>query len=354
MIYHLAQMLQPTYSWLNLFRYVSFRAMGALLTALFISFIFGGWVIKVFKRLFASQVRDNTPSTHQAKNGMPTMGGLFIIGVVIASAGLWCNLRVAEVWILVGTMIGFGLIGFIDDYYKIIRKRGISAGVKFGSQCLFATIGVYAWLRFVAPATTLVFPFFKHLQPNIGWLFIPWAVFVLVGTSNAVNLTDGLDGLAIGSLLSNFSLFVIVAYMSSNFLFADYLAIPYTTTAELVVLGAALFGASLGFLWYNTYPAQIFMGDVGSLGLGVALGFMALMTKQELLLPIAGGLFVIETASVIIQVLWYKMFKKRILLMAPIHHHFELLGWQESKITTRFGIISFVLSLIALMTLKMR
>ena len=354
MIYHIAQLLRPTYSWLNLFRYVSFRAMGALLTALLVSFIFGGFVIKWFTKIFKTRVRKHTPDSHQIKNGMPTMGGLFIIGVVMLTTVLWCNLMAPEVWILSGTIIGFGLIGCVDDYYKIIRDRGIRASVKFSAQCLVATGSAAAWLYLINPPTTLVFPFFKLLQPDIGIFFIPWVVFVLVGTGNAVNLTDGLDGLAIGSLISNFSLFSIVAYVSGHFFFADYLAIPYTPTAELVVMGGSLVGSSLGFLWYNTYPAQIFMGDVGSLGLGAALGLMALMTKQELILPIAGGLFVLETVSVIIQVSWYKMFKRRILLMAPIHHHFELKGWPESKITTRFGIISFVLSLIAFMTLKMR
>jgi phospho-N-acetylmuramoyl-pentapeptide-transferase len=244
-------------------------------------------------------------------------------------------------------------IGAWDDWRKIKTKRGISARLKFNLQCLIALIT--AILLFITSINTiLVVPFFKTFTPDIGLLFIPWVVFLLVGTSNAVNLTDGLDGLAIGSLIPNFAIFSIIAYLAGHALFANYLHIPFANTAEMTVVGATLVGASIGFLWYNTYPAQIFMGDVGSLALGAALAYLAVVCKQELLLAISGGLFVVEALSVMLQVYSYRYYGKRIFKMAPIHHHFELLGWQESKITVRFGIISLILCLLALMTLKIR
>ena len=259
-----------------------------------------------------------------------------------------------QVWIFLFCILGFGALGFWDDWNKIRKNRGISSGIKFKLQVLVAFLVIIALKIGTNLSSELVFPFFKLCTPDIGWLFIPWAIFVLVGCSNAVNLTDGLDGLAIGSLLPNFATFSLICYLAGHYGIAHYLHIPFAGTAEISIIGAILIGSSLGFLWYNTYPAQIFMGDVGSLALGAGLALMAIMAKQELLLPIAGGLFVLETVSVVLQVLSVRFRGKRIFKMAPIHHHFELLGWPESKITARFGIISLVLCLLTLITLKLR
>jgi phospho-N-acetylmuramoyl-pentapeptide-transferase len=354
MLYHLSLYLKPTLKFFNVIHYVSFRAIASLLTALALSFIFGNWFIGKSKTFFRSKTREWTPKNHQDKGEMPTMGGIFIIGVVIATALLWCNLYEPQVWIFLACLLGFGSIGLIDDWQKIKQHKGISARQKFILQwsCAFTIIGL--WFFCTQPATTVTIPFFKNINPDLGWFFIPWAAFILVGCSNAVNLTDGLDGLAIGSLLVNFATFSLISYVAGHFMLASYLHIPFAGSAEVTVLGATLVGASLGFLWYNTYPAQIFMGDVGSLALGAGLALMALMAKQELLLIIAGGLFVLETVSVMLQVISYRHFGKRLFKMAPIHHHFELIGWQESKITVRFGIISVILCLLALVTLKLR
>lgn len=354
MFYYSSLFIKQYITCFNVIHYISFRSIAGLLTALILSFIAGNWFIEQSKRYFATKTREYTPETHKAKGIMPTMGGLFILLVVTLTALLWCNNNRGEVLIFLATLIGFGLIGLWDDWSKISKKKGILERYKLCAQIIVGTIAVCTWLWVCQPSTSVVLPFFKHIQPELGYLFIPWAVFVLIGASNAVNLTDGLDGLAIGSLIMNFATFSIIAYIAGHATFASYLQIPFAGTAEIAVLGAILVGASLGFLWYNTYPAQIFMGDVGSLALGAGLGLMALMTKQELLLPLSGGLFVAETVSVIIQVLTYKLWRKRFFNMAPLHHHFELKGWQESKITVRFGIISFILCLLTLMTLKLR
>lgn len=354
MLYHLSIALSKHISFFNVIHYVSFRIAAALLTVLFLSLFFGDSFINASKRLFRAKAREHTPESHKAKDDMPTMGGLFIIGVVMITALLWCNLARPEIWLLLGSLLGFGAIGFWDDWSKIRHKRGISEKHKFRAQVAFAAVLTTAWLWISHPSTELYFPFFKDFHPDLGYLFIPWAIFIMVGTSNAVNLTDGLDGLAIGSLISNFSTFSIIAYLAGHIKFSHYLHIPFAGTSEVAILGIILVGASLGFLWFNAYPAQIFMGDVGSLALGASLGFIALMTKQELLLAIAGGLFVAETVSVILQVTSYRYFKRRIFRMAPLHHHFELMGWPESKITIRFAIISCILCLTALMTLKIR
>lgn len=354
MFYHLSLWLRSSYSFLNFIHYTTFRSMAALLTALLLSFLFGNWFIKKSSQFFRSGPREYTPAAHQQKGNMPSMGGIFILATVLISTLLWGNLTNPLLWIVLFGLIVFGGIGFIDDYNKIKKRKGISARNKFLLQAGCATILVCAWLYITGFNTTLSFPFFKNFQPDIGLFFIFWAVFVIVGTSNAVNLTDGLDGLAIGSLITNFLTFSIIAYLAGHYKIATYLNIPFAGTSELVIVGAALIGASIGFLWYNAYPAQIFMGDVGSLSLGAGLGLIALMTKQELLLIISGGLFVMETLSVIIQVFCFKVWKKKVFKMTPIHHHFELIGWPESKITVRFGIISVILCLVALMTLKMR
>lgn len=354
MLYHVAQYLTQYYPLFHVVHYVSFRAIASLLSTLMMSLVWGNWFIAQSKIFFRSKARNLTPERHKAKDDMPTMGGIFILLVVLINALLWCDLYKAHVWIFLVCLFLFGGIGAWDDWRKINSRHGISASVKFGLQCSAALMIVLVWLITTHASTTITFPFFKNLQPDIGWLFIPWALFVIVGCSNAVNLTDGLDGLAIGSLMPNFVTFSVIAYLAGHYQFAEYLHIPFAGTAEIAVVGAILIGASLGFLWYNTYPAQIFMGDVGSLALGAGLALMALMAKQELLLLVSGGLFVVETISVVMQVLSYKLRGKRILKMAPIHHHFELLGWQESKITVRFGIITLVLCLLAIVTLKLR
>jgi phospho-N-acetylmuramoyl-pentapeptide-transferase len=317
------------------------------------SFIWGERFIGASKKLFRAKSREWTPEAHRAKDDMPTMGGLFILMIVLANIFVWCNLLKAYVWIFMLCILSFGLIGGWDDWKKITTKRGISATLKFRLQCASAAL-IALLLLYVGLSTHLSFPFVKWFNPNLHLFYIPWIVFLLVGTSNAVNLTDGLDGLAIGSLIPNFATFSLIAYVAGHYGIANYLHIPFAYSAEIAVIGAILVGASIGFLWYNTYPAQIFMGDVGSLALGSALALMAIMAKQELLLAIAGGLFVVEALSVILQVYSFRRWGKRIFKMAPLHHHFELLGWQESKITVRFGIISLILCLLAVMTLKIR
>ncbi len=354
MFYILSSYLKDTIFFANVFHYISFRAIAALLTALFFALICGGWFISTWARFFRSKSREDTPESHRAKDNMPTMGGIFILLTILFTSLLWADLANPLIWIMLACLFGFGAIGFADDWKKIKTGKGISARSKFVAQWSVAAL-ISLLLVFVAHTKTiLVFPFFKNVTPDLGLLFIPWAMFILVSCSNAVNLTDGLDGLAIGSLLPNFVLFSLIAYLAGHAKLALYLNIPFAGSSEIVVMGATLIGASLGFLWYNAYPAQIFMGDVGSLALGGGLALMALIAKQELLLAISGGLFVLETVSVILQVFVYKRWKKRIFKMAPIHHHFELLGWPEAKITTRFGIISLILCLLALMTLKLR
>ncbi len=354
MIYHLALYLKHHISGLNLVHYVSFRAMASLLTALVLSFVLGPWFIATSQAFFRSASRPHTPASHKVKDGMPTMGGLFILMVISITTLLWSNLRVGDVWIFLVCLMLFGLIGLWDDWSKIRYRKGISERTKFRAQVLSALCVISAWMVCSQPSTELCLPFFKNYAPDLGLLFIPWAIFLLVATSNAVNLMDGLDGLALTSLIPNFAMFSLVCYVAGHYAFASYLHVPFAGTAEIAILGSTLVGACLGFLWYNTYPAQIFMGDVGSLALGSGLALMALMAKQELLLALSGGLFVVETLSVIIQVISYKKWGRRIFKMAPVHHHFELLGWQESKITVRFGIISLILCLLALMTLKIR
>jgi len=327
----------------------------AALLCSFASFLLCGRLfLAISYRFFRSKAREFTPESHKKKDSMPTMGGVFILCILLINTLLWCDLANMKVWILLFGMLGFGMVGFWDDWNKIRTNKGISAGIKFQLQVLIAIILALALVFLAKCGTEMVFPFFKHFTPNLGFLFIPWVLFIVVGTSNAVNLTDGLDGLAIGSLIPNFATFSLICYLAGHYGIAQYLHIPFAGTAEIAIIGAILIGTSLGFLWYNTYPAQIFMGDVGSLALGAGLALMALMAKQELLLAIAGGLFVVETISVMLQVLSVRYLGKRMFKMAPIHHHFELLGWPESKITARFGIISFILCLLTLITLKLR
>lgn len=354
MIYHLSYYLKFYWPFFNVLHYVSVRAVAALLSSFGCFLLFGERFLHISQRFFRSKAREYTPEGHRAKDNMPTMGGVFILAMVFVNVLLWCNLAKMQVWIFLLCIIGFGMLGFWDDWNKINARKGISAGTKFKMQLLLAFVVVLGLFCCTNFSTELVFPFFKHCRPDLGLFFIPWAVFILVACSNAVNLTDGLDGLAIGSLLPNFATFGLVCYVAGHYGLAQYLQIPFAGTAEIAVIGAILLGSSLGFLWYNAYPAQIFMGDVGSLALGAGLALMAIMAKQELLLPIAGGLFVLETVSVMLQVLSVRYLGRRIFKMAPIHHHFELLGWPEARITTRFGIISLILCLLTLITLKLR
>ena len=354
MVYYLAQHYKACWSWLNVFHYVSVRGMAALLTSLIISFIFGQWFINFCQRNFRSKVREYTPESHQGKNDTPTMGGLFMLALFLLNGLLWNDLSTPLPWIFMFGVTSFGLIGFWDDWQKIAYHKGISATLKFRLQVLCAIITVSLWYFLMAPSTQICVPFFKNFSPDLWIFIIPWAVFVILAMSNAVNLTDGLDGLATGPLIVNFATFSLIAYLAGHVKFAHYLFIPFAGTAELAIFGASLVGVLLGFLWYNTYPAEIFMGDVGALSLGAGLALMALMARQELLLIIAGGIFVMETLSVIIQVASFKLLGRRVFKMAPIHHHFELLGWKETKITVRFWIISMILGLLAILTLKMR
>jgi phospho-N-acetylmuramoyl-pentapeptide-transferase len=328
--------------------------MASLLTAFFASCLFGNQFISFSGKWFRSQRREYTPSTHQGKNNTPIMGGLFVIVVVTGTILAWSDIANRFVWMVLCALWGYGAIGFWDDWCKIRYRKGISIAAKIFLQITFSFVLATLLVFWAGTSTVVALPFFKTILPNLGMFFIVWAMIVLIGTSNAVNLTDGLDGLAIGSLIINFVTFSAICYLAGHAIMAAYLGIPFGQSAELAVVGAALVGGSLGFLWYNAYPAQIFMGDIGSLSLGGALAVMALVSKQEFLLIISGGLFVLEAVSVLVQVFSYRLFGRRLFKMAPIHHHFELNGWQESKITTRFGIITFVLSLIALMTLKIR
>jgi phospho-N-acetylmuramoyl-pentapeptide-transferase len=354
MIYHLSFYLKHYWPFFNVLHYVSVRAVASLLGSLASFLLFGRLFMAISRRFFRSKAREFTPETHKSKDSMPTMGGVFILAVVLINTLLWCDLSRSQVWIFLLCIMGFGVLGCWDDWNKIRKNKGIASGTKFQLQLMVATIVVVMLVFCTSFSTQLVFPFFKNFRPDLGWFFVPWAVFIIVGCSNAVNLTDGLDGLAIGSLIPNFATFALICYLAGHYGLAHYLHIPFAGTAEIAIIGTILIGSSLGFLWYNTYPAQIFMGDVGSLALGAGLALMAIMAKQELLLPIAGGLFVLETVSVILQVLSVRYLGKRMFKMAPIHHHFELLGWPESKITARFGIISFVLCLLTLITLKLR
>lgn len=328
--------------------------MAGLLTSLLLSLILGNWFIKLSSQFFRSRYRKWTPETHKQKENIPTMGGMFVLFVININVLAWCNLTDPRIWIFLLCLNSFGIIGFLDDWQKITNRQGISSSQKFTLQCLCAAITAALLYFYAIIDTTIVFPFFKNLHPAIGYFIFPWIMLVIISTSNAVNLTDGLDGLATGSLLPNFALFSIISYLAGHTIFATYLQIPYSGTAEVAIIGSILIGASTGFLWYNTHPAQVFMGDIGSLSLGAGLAVIALMTKQELLLILAGGLFVAETISVIIQVASVRYFGRRLFKMAPLHHHFELLGWQESKITVRFNIITSVLCLLALITLKIR
>ncbi len=357
MIYHLLFPLASDVSALNVFRYITFRTGAATLTALFISFLVGPSLIRALGRLRIGQpIRELGPA-HQSKAGTPTMGGLLILLSLIVSVLLWSNLDNRFVWILLGLTVGYGLLGFLDDYSKVRARSsaGISARAKLFWQTALAVVVAVAIYTDPDFDAELAVPFFKNFTPHLGLLYIPMAAFVIVAASNAVNLTDGLDGLAIGPVMISAGTFLILAYAAGHVGMAEYLAIKYVPGAgHLAIFCGALIGGGLGFLWFNAPPAQLFMGDVVSLALGGALGTIAVLIRQEVLLALVGGVFVIETLSVIIQVASFKLTGKRVFLMAPIHHHFEKLGWAEQKIVVRFWIISAVLGLIALSSLKLR
>ncbi len=360
MLWKLIYLLKSYFSPFNVFKYITFRATYALVTALLVSLLFGPSIISWLRRLKIGQViREYGPKTHLSKAGTPTMGGILIILAVMVSAFVWFNLSNPLVLISVFTLLSFGLVGLVDDYIKVSQKNpeGIGAKKKFIFQIILALIIAALIVKSLGhKATVLQVPFFKKVQPDLGWFYVPFAAFVIVATSNAVNITDGLDGLAIVPFSLCMAAYGLIAYLAGHVKFASYLNIIYVPySGELTVVAAAFVGASIGFLWFNAHPAEIFMGDTGSLSIGATLGAVALMTKHELLLPIMGGVFVLETVSVILQVLYFKATGgKRIFRMAPIHHHYEQEGLPEPKIIVRFWIVSLILVLIGLSTLKIR
>lgn len=363
MLFHLLYPFASEFQLFNLMRYITFRAAGATLTALIICFIFGPKFINWLKskQKHGQPIRDDGPESHiLTKKGTPTMGGALILFAVGISTLLWGNLTNAYVWIVLLVTLGFGGLGLMDDYIKLTKRsaKGMSSRMKFLAQ-LAIGIAAAVWIMYEAPqnyAQGMTIPFFKEVLIQMGWFFIPFALAVIVGASNAVNLTDGLDGLAIVPVMIAAICFSIIAYLAGNQIFSNYLQIHYIPGAgEIAVICAAIVGSSLGFLWYNAPPAMVFMGDTGSLALGAALGCVAVITKHELVLFIIGGLFVMETVSVMMQVAYFKITGgKRIFLMAPIHHHFEKKGWKEPTIVIRFWIIAFILALVGMTTLKLR
>jgi phospho-N-acetylmuramoyl-pentapeptide-transferase len=357
LLYPLADYFQP----FNLFKYLTFRTAGAILTAMVISFMIGPAVIRWLKSKQGKgqPIRSDGPETHFKKQGTPTMGGLMIIFSVTISTLLWVDIHNAYMWIVLGVFLGYGAIGFADDYAKLTKSshRGVPGKLRLFLECViaFAAVAAAMYLMEDPLKSGLAVPFFKNFLIDMGWFFIPFGIIVIAGTANAVNLTDGLDGLAIGSIMIATACFGIISYLVGNTLFANYLQINNVPGAgELAVFCGALIGAGLGFLWYNAPPAAVFMGDTGSLAMGGALGAISIITKHEIVLAIIGGLFVIETLSVIIQVVSFKTRGKRVFKMAPIHHHFEKLGWAETTVVIRFWIIAIILALAGLSTLKLR
>jgi phospho-N-acetylmuramoyl-pentapeptide-transferase len=359
MIYHFLYPLHTSISAFNVFRYITFRTIYASLTAFVFCFLLGPWVIRKLSYMQIGQyIREDGPQSHLQKAGTPTMGGTLIIFSVAVASVLWADLTNPFVWIVLLVLLGFGTIGFVDDYLMLVKKRskGLTARGKLVLQAGLALLTGYLLVMSPGFTTQVTVPFFKHLSPELGWWYILFAAFVIVGASNAVNLTDGLDGLAIGPTIIAAVTYMIFAYVAGHVKIAGYLQINYVPgCGEVTVFCGALAGAGLGFLWFNAYPAQVFMGDVGSLSLGGSLGAVAVITKQEILLALVGGLFVMEALSVIFQVVFFKMTKgKRIFRMAPLHHHFELKGWPEPKVIVRFWIIAIALALISMSTLKLR
>jgi phospho-N-acetylmuramoyl-pentapeptide-transferase len=362
MLFNLLAPLADEFAFFNLFRYLTFRTGGATLTALLVAFVIGPRLIAWLKtkQKKGQPIRADGPQSHLiTKQGTPTMGGFLILIALAVSVLLWADLSSGYVWAVLVVTLGFGLIGFADDYLKVskVNPKGVPGKLKLLVEIVFATGAVVwiVWLTTPEHATALAIPFFKDLLVQLGWFFVPVAVFVIVGAGNAVNLTDGLDGLAIVPVMIAAAAFGVIVYLVGNFKFADYLQIHHVAGAgELAVFCGALVGAGLGFLWFNAPPAMIFMGDTGSLALGGALGAIAVVVKHEIVLAIIGGLFVLETVSVIVQVVSFKMTGKRVFRMAPLHHHYEHKGWSEPTVVIRFWIIAVVLALVGLSTLKLR
>ena len=361
MLYHLLISLYPQVPVFNVARYITFRTAAASMTALVVSLVLGPWLIRRLREFQIGQViRQEGPESHRAKAGTPTMGGLLILAAALVPTLLWADLTNIYIWIAVISTSAFGAIGFLDDYLKVTRRSsgGLAPRYKLGLQVLVGLLVglVLMWLASQNLYNTrLIFPFVKQWIPDLGWFYVPFAAFVLVAWSNAVNLTDGLDGLAISTFAVAAACFTALAYITGHRVFAEYLLlVRFAPAGELTIFCGALVGASLGFLWYNAHPAEVFMGDVGSLALGGALATVAILIKQELLLVIVGGVFVIEAASVVIQVASFKLRGKRVFKMAPLHHHFELSGWEEPKVITRFLIIAILFALFSLTTLKLR
>lgn len=345
-------------SFFNIFQYLTFRAAYAAITALLISFLFGPWVIARLRAIKTGwSAREDTPQTHRAKAGTPTMGGVLIILSFVISILLWQDLSSVYAWLLLLGALGFGGIGFADDLLKMSgRKRGISAGVKFGGQFVISAVIVIVLYMQKGENTTLLYiPFLKRAVLDLSWFYIPFAVILMVGYSNAVNLTDGLDGLATGLIIMMSLALAVLAYVTGRPDFAAYLQIPYVKgTGELAVFCLAVTGASVGFLWFNAHPADVWMGDTGALSLGGVMGIVALALKKEILILVLGGVFVLETASVAIQVIAFKLTGKRVFKMAPLHHHFELSGWPESKVVTRLWILGGLFAILGISTLKIQ
>jgi phospho-N-acetylmuramoyl-pentapeptide-transferase len=361
MLYNLLAPFSEHFILFNLFRYLTFRTGGAIMTALLICFVIGPGMIRWLKSKQggASNIRKYLEEAHAKKSGTPTMGGLMILISVTVTTLLWANLANPFVWYALLVLVGYGMIGFGDDYLKLTKKnsKGLSGKLKLVAQFGIAGVATLGMMHSLPPsiATGVAIPFLKDFFVPLGILFVPWALTVMVGASNAVNITDGLDGLAIVPVAIVAACFGLIAYLTGHYSFANYLQIPHVPgTGELAVICGALVGAAMGFLWFNAPPAMVFMGDTGSLSMGGVLGAIAVMTKHELVLAIIGGLFVLETLSVIIQVASFKLTGKRVFAMAPLHHHFEKKGWSESTIVIRFWIIAMILALIGLATLKLR
>ncbi len=357
MFYHFLYPLAEYHTIFNVFQYITFRTIYATVTALLFSFLIGPYLIRKLEHLQLGEViREDGPQRHLAKAGTPTMGGGIILISMLGSVVLWGNFSSIYMWLMVFVTVGMGLIGFVDDYKQVVLKNkdGLSARWKLLFQCVVS--GAAAAMLYSSEFdTTIIIPFFKGVQIDLGIFYIVFAALVITGASNAVNLTDGLDGLAIGPMTISAGTYMLFAYITGHVKLATYLNVLYVPdVGELAIFAGAMAGASLGFLWFNTYPAQVFMGDIGALSLGGGLGTLAVITKNEVLLVIVGGVFVVEALSVIVQVASFKLRGKRIFAMAPIHHHFELKGWAEPKIIVRFWIISIILSLIAISTLKIR
>lgn len=358
MLLHLLYPLAAQFSVFHVFKYITFRTFGASITAVLLCLVAGPSYIRYLQQRQLGQViRELGPQSHLSKKGTPTMGGGLILLCIVISTVFWADVANPAIWVCLITTLLYGFIGYLDDYLKVSKKntKGLSAKQKLLGQFVVAAgVGLYLYQSGIVPPS-LKFPFFKGAELHLGWLYVPFVMLVIVGTSNAVNLTDGLDGLAVGPTIITAVTFSVLAYLAGNFRIAEYLQIPYVAdSGELAVFGAVVAASCLGFLWYNTYPAQVFMGDVGSLSLGAALGTIAVISKNELLLVLCGGVFVVEALSVITQVASFKMTGKRVFKMAPIHHHFELKGWAEPKVIVRFWIISILLALLTLSTLKLR